>query len=605
MVMCGHLLVGFESLELLELVAGGAFQIDSDGFAGKLQLSMDADSAPFAELFKDINQDLGFDQNVQFDLVVNTTTLEKDILLPDTFDALTAFAVSPDEKNELENNGSVVLKDGLTRLKAVVIDTDEIEYHLIVPKTPEIPPDPSQAGESYILVHAVGKLAFPGFVLDGGFDLFVYQQNAVMDIHAVMKMGSFLELNAIGILQIDDTGTAGKISLEIIDDNSPLSSLPGFGTGLGFDAKFDLIVNTTKQYQDIVFPERFNNLASFGLSPDETSKLESNGSVVLKDGLTRLKAVVIDTDEIEYHLIVNNTPNKEIPPPVDIPTPNDSGEFFLLVYANGDLRLPGATLTGSFYLLAEEAQTVMTLSGHLVVGFGDLKVLELIAGGAFYIDDTGLAGKLQLELGQSVPFADLFGPGFGFGADAYFDLTINLTREVQDFTLPKSFDALDVFAVDPDDLQNPDREVLLSDNLTILRLVTNPTSLKDEFHLIVPDTPNPGHAPEFYILVHAVGELVIPGFTLKGGFDLFINQQRATMDIHALMTMGFGNLNVLQLEAIGVVQIDLTGLAGKIHLQIIDNNNPPSIPGIETLSDVAAPLSLLPGLGTGLGFGAD
>ena len=428
-----------------------------------------------------------------------------------------------------------------------------------------------------------------------------------MDIHAVMTMGSFLEMNAIGILQIDDTGIAGKISLEIIDDNSPLSSLPGFGTGLGFDAEFDLIVNTTEQYKEIVFPERFNNLASFGLTPEEENTLAADGSVVLKDGLTRLKSVLNVDCETEYHLIVNNTPNKDNPPPVDIPTPNDSGEYYLLGYANGDLRLPGATLTGSFYLLAEETQTVMTVSGHLVVGFGDVKLLELIAGGAFYVDDTGLAGKLQLELDQSLPFEDLLGPGFGFNQEAFFDLTINLTKVEQDFTLPESFDALDVFGVDPNDVQNPGDEVLLSDNLTILRLETNPTSLKDEFHLIVPDTPNPGHGAEFYILVHAVGELSMPGFTLKGGFDLFVDQQRATMDVHALMSMGFGDLKLMELEAIGVAQIDSTGLAGKIHLQLIDPRAPPSIPGIETMPEVEAPLSsLFPGGSeTELGFNAE
>jgi hypothetical protein len=616
MVMGGRLLVGFESLELLELVAGGAFQIDSDGFAGKLQLSLDEDldSIPFGELFKDLGEGLGFDLGVQFDLVVNTTTLDKDILLPDTFDPFTAFAVSAADQAILENVGEndppqwIWLSDDLTKLQAQYDPVSaKVEYHLIVPKSPEIPPDPDQPGEFYILVHAVGKLAFPGFLLDGGFDLFVYQQNAVMDIHAVMTMGSFLEMNAIGILQIDDTGIAGKISLEIIDDNSPLSSLPGFGAGLGFDAEFDLIVNTTEQYKEIVFPDRFNNLDAFGLTDDEKTELESTGSVVLKDGLTRLKSVLNDDGETEYHLIVNNTPNKDDPPPVDIPTPNDVGEYYILVYANGDLRLPGATLTGSFYLLAEETQTVMTVSGHLIVGFGDVKLLELIAGGAFYVDDNGLAGKLQLELEQSVPFEDLLGPGFGFNQEAFFDLTINLTKVEQDFTLPESFDALDVFGVDPSDIQNPGDEVLLSDNLTILRLETNPTSLKDEFHLIVPDTPNPGSAAELYILVHAVGELSMPGFTLKGGFDLFVDQQRATMDVHALMSMGFGDLKLMELEAIGVAQIDSTGLAGKIHLQLIDPRAPPSIPGIETLPEVEAPLSsLFPGGSeTELGFSAE
>jgi hypothetical protein len=616
MVMGGRLLVGFESLELLDLLAGGAFQIDSDGFAGKLQLSLDEDldSIPFGELFKDIGEGLGFDLGVQFDLVVNTTTFDKDILLPDTFDPFTAFAVSAADQAILENVGVndppswIWLSDQITKLQSQYDPVSEkVEYHLIVPKSPEIPPDPDQPGEFYILVHAVGKLAFPGFILDGGFDLFVYQQNAVMDIHAVMTVASFLELNAVGILQIDSTGIAGKIRLEIIDGKLPLSSLPGLGEAFGLDAEFNLIVNTTKQYKEIVFPERFSNLASFNLTPDETTELDTYGSVVLTDGLTRLKRLLNDHGDWEYSLIVNNTPNKEPLPPVDIPTPNDTGEFYFLVYANGDLRLPGAKLTGSFYLLNQETQTVMTVSGHLILGYGDLNLLDLVAGGAFYIDDTGLAGKLQLELDQSVPFEALFGPGFGFNSEAQFDLTINLTKEVQDFTLPESFDALDVFGVDPIDDQQIRDGVKLSDNLTILKLVWNPTKVKDEFHLIVPNTPNPGNSGEAYILAHAVGELSFPGFTLKGGFDLFMDKERATMDVHALMSMGFGDLKLMELEAIGVAQIDSTGLAGKIHLQLIDPNAPPSIPGIDTLEDTEAPFSSVFGDGSSgdLGFNAE
>jgi hypothetical protein len=604
MVVGGHLQIGYESLELLDLVAGGAFQLDSTGFAGKLQLSLAAqsDSAPFAALFEDIGEGLGFDQDVRFDLVVNTTTLDKDILLPESFDPIEAFAVSETGQEILEEVGWIWLPDNLTKLQAQYDSASgQVEYHLIVPKSPETPPDPEQPGEFYLLVHAVGKLAFPGFVLDGGFDLFIYQQNAVMDIHAVMAMEDLLQLNAVGIVQIDESGVAGRISLKVIDDIPPLSLLPG----LAFDAEFYLVVNTTKQYKEIVFPERFNNLPSFGLSPEEEETLTNDGSVVLQDGLTRLKSMRNESGEIEHHLIVNNTPNKDPLPPEVIPQDNDSGEFFLMVYANGDLRLPGATLTGSFYLLAGETQAVMTVSGHLVVGFGDLQVLDLLAGGAFYIDDTGLAGKLQLELGPTVPFAGLFGSGSGFSQDAFFDLTINLTKKEQDFALPESFDALDVFGIEPGAIPNVGDEVLLSDNLTILRLVHNETTGKDEYHLIVPDATNPARGAEAYILVHAVGELTVPGFTLTGGFDLFVDSQRATMDIHALMTMRFGALNVLQLEAIGVAQIDLTGLAGKIHLQLIDNENPPSIPGVGPLSDVPAPLSPLPGVGTGSGFDAD
>ncbi len=602
MVVGGHLQIGYEGLELLDLVAGGAFQLDSTGFAGKLQLSLDTQSTstPFAALFKDIGEGLGFDQNVQFDLVVNTTKDDKDILLPETFDPLEAFAVSEADRAKLEIIGqSIWLPDNLTQLQSQYSASGQVEYHLLVPKAPKTPPDPSAAGEFYLLVHAVGKLAFPGFVLDGGFDLFIYRQNAVMDIHAIMAMEDVLQLNAVGIVQIDESGVAGRISLEVIQDHPPLSFVPG----LAFNAEFYLIVNTTKQYKEIVFPERFNNLASFGLSPEEEAALDADGSVVLKDRLTRLKRSN-EGGKIGYHLIVNKTPNKDSPPPADISQGGDPGEFFLMVYADGDLRLPGATLTGSFYLLANETQAVMTVSGHLVVGFGDLQVLDLLAGGAFYIDieNKGLAGKLQLKLGPTAPFAGLFGSGSGFNQEAFFDLTINLTKKVQDFALPDSFDALGVFEIEAGAIQDVGDEVLLSDNLTILRLVHNETTGKDEFHLIVPEATKPGRGAEAYILVHAVGELTVPGFTLTGGFDLFVDSQRATMDIHALMTMRFGALNVLQLEAIGVAQVDLTGIAGKIHLQLINNENPPSIPGVGPLSNVPAPLSPLPGVGTGSGF---
>ncbi|MCU0916652.1 MAG: Ig-like domain-containing protein, partial [Planctomycetes bacterium] len=610
MVVGGHLLITYGSLELLDLVAGGAFQLDHTGFAGKLQLSLDTQStsAPLAELFEGVAQDAGFAADVQFDLVVNTTALDKDILLPETFDPFPAFAVSAADRAILEDVGPgdepqwVWLSDDLTRLQAQYDPVaGRVEYHLLVPQSPQRPPAAGPSGEFYLLVHAVGELAFPGFILDGGFDLFVYRQNAVMDIHAVMAMKNYFELNAVGIVQIDEAGIAGRISLEVVDDNPPLSALPG----LSFQAEFYLIVNTTKQVQEIVFPERFNNPASFGLSDEEEAALATTGSVVLQDGLTRLKAVALPAGTTAYHLIVKNTPARDTPPPEAVPAAGAAGAFFLLLYAHGDLCLPGATLTGSFYLRAEETQTVMTVSGHLVVGFGTLELLDLKAGGAFYLAEAGLAGKLQLELDQSVPLADLFGPGCGFDQEAFFDLTINLTREVQDFALPESFDAPAVFGVDPDEIRDVGDEVLLSDQRTRLRRVRHPTTGREELHLIVPATPTPGQEAESYLLVHAVGALTVPGFTLRGGFDLFVDAQRATLDIHALLTVGFGDWRVLQLEALGVAQLDGTGIAGKIHLRLIDDENPPTIPGVDPLSAVPPPLSELPGLGTGAGFDAD
>jgi len=616
LVMAGNLKVGFGTLELLDLVAGGVFQLDAQGFAGTLHLTQTS-SVPFGQLFEDIGDDLGFENLAHCDLIVNTTGYNKPILLPDSFDPCLGFDIDPSLLMVSANTpfASVMLADDQAKLEARYnTDTEETEYYLVTPHSPNedlsliLTPTPEPDtnlgpdGESYIIVHAVGVLAFPGFVLDGGFDLFVYQDQAVMDIHATLRMDTYLEMNALGILQIDDTGLAGKISLEIIDGNEPLASLPGLGDGFGFDAEFDLIVNTTKQYKEIVFPDRFDNFDAFGLTPDETTELEINGSVVMKDGLTRLKMVVDGEGETHYHLIVNNTPSRASEPPVDLPDPNDTGEFYWIAYGFGDLRLPGAVLHGDFYILGEETQTVMTMSGRLLVGFEGVEVLNLKAGGAFYVGDDGLAGKLQLTLDGNLPFEALLGDGLGFNGDAHFDLTINLTGTEQDFTLPQSFDARTVFGIGQ--VMNPGDEVLLSDNLTKLALITDPVSSEDEYHLIVAPGPQPGADAELYLLVHAVGELSLPGLTMQGGFDLFVNQERATMDIHALTTLGYGDLTLLQLEAIGVTQVDWDGLAGKIHLQVIDGANPPEIPGVDDLANVTGPLSDIPGLGTESGFDA-
>ena len=187
---------------------------------------------------------------------------------------------------------------------------------------------------------------------------------------------------------------------------------------------------------------------------------------------------------------------------------------------------------------------------------------------------------------------------------AEFDLVVNFTKQEKTFFIPDGFDPLTVFSVGSTDSarllgvglgDNPE-SALLSDGLTRLQSFFDVATSSVQFKLIVakntdipsviPPDPNPTTGGELYLMVHAVGELAIPGYSLTGGFDIFLDKTRATMVVHALMELGFGvgELRVIaaRLEAIGVLQIDAGGLVGKLRLNQIDETTPPIPPSPST-----------------------
>jgi len=93
-------------------------------------------------------------------------------------------------------------------------------------------------------------------------------------------------------------------------------------------------------------------------------------SVVLPDGLTRLKSVFIDDETTEFHLIINNTPDQ-----LGSAARGDSdsqrlGPDVPCVHAEGMLSLPGAALDGTFDLEINEQFAVMVADASLLVEFG-------------------------------------------------------------------------------------------------------------------------------------------------------------------------------------------------------------------------------------------
>ncbi|MCK4829811.1 hypothetical protein KA005_79540, partial [bacterium] len=259
-----------------------------------------------------------------------------------------------------------------------------------------------------------------------------------------------------------------------------------------------------------------------------------------------------------------------------IPTPNDWGLFYLVVHAEGELSLPRAILDGTFDLIADEFHAVMAMDGHLLMGFeeAEINLLELRAGGAFLLDSTGLAGKLHLSLdvGQSLPFADLFGPGFGFSGDAQFDLIVNLTTYEKDITLPDDFDALGVFSVSESDKkklqENPGESVLLSDNLTRLQSIFNSTKNKIEYHLIIPDTPAiPVTPPQgngiCYVVFMGSGRVDLGGILhMDGNFMIELSDEKLEFQVDATSTMKY--VGSFDLE--GILRINTEGLVA--HFEV-------------------------------------
>jgi hypothetical protein len=78
---------------------------------------------------------LSFSQDTRFDLLLNTTEKEADILLPDYFDVFTAFELD----ETVDYSAGVVLADELTTLLSTGDPTDP-DYHLFIPKSQQVPP---------------------------------------------------------------------------------------------------------------------------------------------------------------------------------------------------------------------------------------------------------------------------------------------------------------------------------------------------------------------------------------------------------------------------------------------------------------------------------
>jgi len=53
---------------------------------------------------------------------------------------------------------------------------------------------------------------------------------------------------------------------------------------------------------------------------------------------------------------------------------------------------------------------------------------------------------------------------------------------------------------------------------------------------------------------------------MDGAFDLEVKDDFALMTAYADLTIGFGSLTLLEMDAVGVLQISAAGMAGKMKL---------------------------------------
>ena len=101
----GELSVGTSEFEIVTATASGAFLINGDGLAGKAFMNVGTNPV-LANL-----QPLGFDLSGRFDLIVNTTEKEANILLPDGWDPIANF-----NEQDVDYASGVVLSDRFDRL---------------------------------------------------------------------------------------------------------------------------------------------------------------------------------------------------------------------------------------------------------------------------------------------------------------------------------------------------------------------------------------------------------------------------------------------------------------------------------------------------------
>ena len=588
--------VGMEDLTLMELDAAGALEFTSDGISGKLELSLGEGSLSPLSILGD-----GYAFDGTFEMFLNTTGIVQEIELPEQFDATEVYRLTDDLIAELDavgadvSNAVVPLQDGRNWLAAEYdVLEDQVVYTLLMSGTSDQnanPPTAGDAGSEYIIVHAEGLMAFPGFQLDGGFDLFAAESVVTMSVDANLRLGTedftVLEASAGGALKIDEDGAAGKLELAVNDGDAFSEAFGGPDAELyGFDAQLEMFFNTTGKVQSIDLPAGFDGQSVFGTTDEQNTTLEAvtvtdpTASVPLDDRRTWL-ASEYDTehDEIKYQLLIPETAALNSVP-AD-PTSDAEGEFYVIVHAEGVLTMPGMYLDGGFDLYGNESGVVMTADAELVVGTDDFTALRMTAGGVLQIDEDGLAGKLDLDAVGEVPLSDI--PGVDLTAE--FDMLLNTTGKVQAIELPQGFDVLNVFRASDEDratLENvaasdPTAIIPLDDNRTWLASDFNTDAELVEYTLLLPEVidkqptppdPSLGEVGDHYIVIHAEGEMTMPGFTLEGGFDLHANSEATIITVDATMFMGTDEFTVLELAAGGAIRADGDGVAGKLALNL-------------------------------------
>ena len=529
--------------------------------------------------------------DAKFDLIINTTQQESLIELPDNFDAIAGFEIDSNDADSL--NGitgtdvvEIPLDDNLTFLSAapepIPLDPDRIAYTLKVPNTQY---GEQAQGEFYILVRASGDMTFPGFALNGSFDLIINEQFMTMAVGAQLVAGfegvDFYALNAAGVFKINADGLAGK--LRLTEDTNESTPFAEYADSLGFElsmnATYDLLVNTTESESLVDLPDGFDGIAGFNVEAGDAATLTAvTGSdvaeVALDDELTFLRSTpgptAHDPNRIQYTLRVPNTQFGQ----------QAQGDAYTLIHATGDLIFPGVTLTGTFDQVFKTDFAIMTVSAQMTAGLDTVSIFDFTASGVLKLTTAGIAGKLALTptVGAAEPFADYWASvGLDFDLDAQFDMLINTTLNEALIDLPDNFDAIAIYGVNTADadalngvVDNEIVDVPLADNLTTLSATPGPTEVNPDriqFTLKVPNTRSGQQATgEIYTITRGNGSMILPGMTLTGAFDYTATALFAVLTVDANLLMNVGGTDFFDLTAAGVFKLDLAGVAGKLRL---------------------------------------
>ena len=554
---------------IFEFNARGVLQINGDGIAGKVHLVRDqSKAAPLENLGL---TGIEFESDAIFDLLVNTTGKEIDILLPTGFDALAFFEVDAADQSTLTavdasgETAFVVLPDERTGLRATYDDTlSHTDYHLRIPEdadtTAMAVSDTTADGEFYLLVRAVGNLLMPGMALNGSFELRASASDAVLTVLADLIIGydvpdsnpvetiQFLKLKGGGAFHLSIDGIAGKLQADLEGGVPPPLQELGNAAGMNIqmDAEGDLIVNTTEQDVTFELPDSFDAIGLFDIDADDEAILRGvTGSdvetILLDDELTSLSARVEadpdDSDGVVFSLTVPNTRFGS----------EAVGATYIIVRARGTIESPGFILTGSFDIDASDTFAIMAVNGLLemtaedgsVNPAADVSLMTLRAQGLFKINGDGIAGKLGLRYDANDPdsFAEyLTGLQLDANLDADFDLVLNTTEQEAVIEVPDGFDPIIAFEIEQEDADAlaavtgaADVAVPLRDELTTLTSsqsthIVDPNPIT--YTLTVPNTRLGSQAQgEVYMIIRGVGVMTYPGFELTGNLR-FLQRRR-------------------------------------------------------------------------------